>query len=313
MQPIFPKEKPDRAPVLGYEERHKAYTTYNTTQQVAAPAALTWKQHLIAGGLSRGAAVTSMFPVDTVKTRLQMNAGVSLKQVIKPPYYAGYNAAIMSQIPYGMAVFGTYESLKTMLLDKYPTANKMSVFFVAAVAGDLVGSLVLTPGEQIKQRVQGGQYKDPMQAALAIAKNKGWRGFYQGYGSLVARDLPFRAIQLPLYETFKSLYANQRLRGNVDAIGPPQAAFLGACAGMIAAAATNPVDVIKTQMMTGDGKDSVVAAVTKILKNNPKAFLSGMPQRVGFLGGSSAVFFIMYEFIRGTMTDGITLDMDMLG
>lgn len=32
---------------------------------------LTWKQHLLAGGLSRGAAVTSMFPVDTVKTRVR--------------------------------------------------------------------------------------------------------------------------------------------------------------------------------------------------------------------------------------------------
>jgi hypothetical protein len=38
-----------------------------------------------------------------------------------------------------------------------------------------------------------------------------------------------------------------------------------------------------------------------------------MPQRVGFLGGSSAVFFIMYEFIRGTIQNGITVDMEGLG
>mmetsp|Transcript_18072 Transcript_18072/g.44354 ORF Transcript_18072/g.44354 Transcript_18072/m.44354 type:complete len:314 (+) Transcript_18072:279-1220(+) len=313
MQPIFPKETPDKPTALQYEERQRPYTTCDTRIQQTAPVALTLKQHLIAGGLSRGAAVTSMFPVDTIKTRLQMSAAANLKEVIKPPYYAGYNAAIASQIPYGMAVFGTYESMKGALIKRFPDTNKLGLFFVAAVAGDLVGSLVLTPGEVVKQRVQAGQFKDPGAAVVAIYKNKGVRGFYQGYLSLVARDLPFRALQLPLYETFKKFYADKRCCGNIDAIGPPQAAFLGALAGMIAAAATNPVDVIKTQMMLSDGSQGVVAAVAKILKENPAAFLSGMPQRVGFLGGSSAVFFIMYEFIRGTMTDGITLDMDMLG
>ena len=82
---------------------------------------------------------------------------------------------------------------------------------------------------------------------------------------------------------------------------------------MIAAACTNPVDVIKTQMMTGGGNTGVVEAVSKILRERPMALMSGMPQRVGFLGGSSAVFFITYEFIRGTMTGGITLDMEMMG
>lgn len=276
--------------------------------------ALTWKQHLIAGGLSRGAAVTSMFPIDTVKTRLQCGKG-SLAQVMKPPYFSGYNAAIASQIPYGMAVFGTYEASKAMLLERFPTSNKMAIFFVAAVMGDLVGSTVLTPGEVVKQQVQAGLHKDPATAVVSIFREKGVKGFYQGYSSLVARDVPFRAIQLPLYETLRRIYADKRCQGNLDAIGPPQAALLGASAGMTGAALTNPIDVIKTQMMTGSGggKLSLGQAIGKILKENPAAFMAGMPQRVGFLGGSSAVFFITYEFIRGTIQGGITLDMDMMG
>ena len=39
-----------------------------------------------------------------------------------------------------------------------------------------------------------------------------------------------------------------------------------------------------------------------------QGLFAGLPQRVGFLGGSSAVFFIVYEFVRGTLTDGITID-----
>ena len=127
----------------------------------------------------------------------------------------------------------------------------------------------------------------------------------------MARDLPFRAIQLPLYEALKQSYARRFCGGNSDQISPPSAALLGACAGMTAAAATTPVDVIKTQMMCGTGRDSetVGGVVQRLLAaEGPKALFAGLPQRVGFLGGSSAVFFIVYEFVRGTLTDGITID-----
>ena len=97
------------------------------TQFVQSPVvALTWKQHLFAGGLSRGLATTTMFPVDVVKTRvcslirniclwpaecsltawgaqLQANSTLRLRQALRPPYFAGYNAALASQIPYGVA------------------------------------------------------------------------------------------------------------------------------------------------------------------------------------------------------------------
>ena len=38
--------------------------------EITTPITLTWKQHLFAGGLSRGMAVTTMFPIDVVKTRV---------------------------------------------------------------------------------------------------------------------------------------------------------------------------------------------------------------------------------------------------
>jgi hypothetical protein len=46
-----------------------------------------------------------------------------------------------------MAVFGTYETLKTSTLKAFPEAPKLPVYLACAVAGDIVGSLVLTPGE----------------------------------------------------------------------------------------------------------------------------------------------------------------------
>ena len=38
--------------------------------------ALGWKQHLIAGGVARGVAVGSLFPVDSIKTKMQIGQKV---------------------------------------------------------------------------------------------------------------------------------------------------------------------------------------------------------------------------------------------
>eukprot|EP00292_Cryptomonas_paramecium_P000911 CAMPEP_0113665644 /NCGR_PEP_ID=MMETSP0038_2-20120614/2419_1 /TAXON_ID=2898 /ORGANISM="Cryptomonas paramecium" /LENGTH=241 /DNA_ID=CAMNT_0000581019 /DNA_START=146 /DNA_END=867 /DNA_ORIENTATION=- /assembly_acc=CAM_ASM_000170 len=241
MQPIFPKERAAKAPIVILES-----TAPPVRREVSPPVALTWQQHLIAGGVSRGFAVTTMFPIDVVKTRLQANGSLPLKLALKPPYFAGYYAAVCSQIPYGMAVFGTYESLKSVLIKKFPDQPKMLLFFFSAAAGDLAGSLVLTPGEVVKQKVQAGAFKSVGEAIKGILQEKGPRGFYQGYSGLVARDLPFRAIQLPLYEALKQAFANRFCDGSLELISPPSAALLGASAGMVAAAATTPVDVIKT-------------------------------------------------------------------
>mmetsp|Transcript_40905 Transcript_40905/g.83692 ORF Transcript_40905/g.83692 Transcript_40905/m.83692 type:complete len:187 (+) Transcript_40905:550-1110(+) len=183
------------------------------------------------------------------------------------------------------------------------------MYLTAAVLGDIGGSLVLTPGEVVKQKTQAGLNKGNLDALRGILGEKGPRGLYQGYLGLVARDLPFRALQLPMYEQFKVWFAARYFQGCVDDIKPHQAAVIGASAGMLAAGATNPVDVIKTQMMVGKSNQGVFDVIRDVIKTRGIAgFASGMPQRMGFLGGSSAVFFIVYEFVRGTMTDGITIE-----
>mmetsp|Transcript_7192 Transcript_7192/g.11346 ORF Transcript_7192/g.11346 Transcript_7192/m.11346 type:complete len:321 (-) Transcript_7192:34-996(-) len=261
---------------------------------------LTWQQNLLVGGIARAVAVTSVFPVDTIKTRLQAGGSGGLGDALKEgKLFNGYGAALASQIPYGMLVFGTYETNKVFLLKEFPDAPTTLLYLVAAVAGDLAGSLVLTPGEVLKQRVQAGGFPSILAALKGTLASSGPAGLYTGYFGLVARDLPFRAIQLPLYEAFKIAFADRFTSGLVEAIRPEQLAFLGAAAGMISAALTNPVDVTKTKLMTSSKKSTVGNVVTGVLMEQGIAgFAAGMPQRVGFLSGFNACFFIVYEFAR---------------
>jgi solute carrier family 25 S-adenosylmethionine transporter 26 len=223
--------------------------------------------YVCASGIARSISVSIMFPFDSIKSRLQNNTQTHVS------VYAGYRYTICTQAVYGMLVFGTYENLKRRWLEKYEGGG-LYIYFASAVISDMLGSIFLSPCEIIKQNIQIGRYRDVRHAI----ENIGWRGLYRGYGALVVRDLPFRAIQLPLYDRLKEYSDNPQLNGCV--------------AGMTAAAITNPLDVVKTKVMCGNGMSGVADSIKW------QNLFAGLPYRVAYLGGMSSIYFLMYESIR---------------
>lgn len=47
-------------------------------KEVASAEKLSWQQHLIVGGVARGVSVGSLFPIDSIKTRMQVGQKISL-------------------------------------------------------------------------------------------------------------------------------------------------------------------------------------------------------------------------------------------
>lgn len=81
------------------------------------------------------------------------------------------------------------------------------------------------------------------------------RGFYAGFGSFVMRDIPFSAIQFPLYELLKmvSIRVQARRHGQSEAsielpglVNSVNGSIAGATSGFL----TTPLDVLKTRQMT---------------------------------------------------------------
>ena len=62
-----------------------------------------------------------------------------------------------------------------------------------------------------------------------IYKRQGWRGFYVGFGTTVARETPFAFIEFPIYEELKRIWADWQ--GTV--VSPLQGALCGSVAGTI--------------------------------------------------------------------------------
>jgi solute carrier family 25 S-adenosylmethionine transporter 26 len=239
-----------------------------------------WYSHLLIGGVSRSIAVSITYPLDTLKTVMQNNATQNLKYNYHN-LYNGYRYTLVTQALYGMTVFGTYENIKIYLGNE----NNTFAYFQSALIADIIGSVLLCPCEVIKQNVQIGRFT----SVYSVVQSTKLKGLYKGYSGLLLRDLPFRVIQLPLYDTLKDRYGTSLYNS----------CFIGATAGMVAAAITTPTDVIKTQMMCSQEKKNVMQTVKYIyMKAGMMGFVAGLPARVMYLGLTSSLFFVSYETLK---------------
>lgn len=132
---------------------------------------------------------------------------------------------------------------------------------LASSTAELVSCFILTPAEVLKQNAQ--MVTKSSNTASSIKNNATLitlqkfqsqpSQLWRGYTALAARNLPFTAIQFPLFEHLRNTIHNYRKRRNTSSgtlleIGTVTAIAAG-LAGSLAAVITTPIDVIKTRIM----------------------------------------------------------------
>lgn len=90
------------------------------------------RKHLAAAGVARCVSIFGMFPVDTIKTRLQMGQANAFAL---EGLYKGVGGSLFGQVPYGVLTFGSYEMYKKALLEKLPNVKPAFVYALAAICG----------------------------------------------------------------------------------------------------------------------------------------------------------------------------------
>jgi solute carrier family 25 S-adenosylmethionine transporter 26 len=171
--------------------------------------------------------------------------------------------------------FTVYEATKPAIAPYLP---QPLVHGLASATAEAVCCIILAPAEVIKQNAQVASRSDRAPGAPSptrlIARQFLARpaSLWSGYGVLAARNLPFTALQFPVYERLKDALAraNARRRGTrTDAIPLGEQALATAaaagCSGALAAVLTTPVDVVKTRIMLaaarGAPRDDVLTKV----------------------------------------------------
>eukprot|EP00898_Chlorokybus_atmophyticus_P007015 jgi/Chlat1/7314/Chrsp58S06946 len=251
-------------------------------------------RNMLAGAAAGVSVETALYPIDTIKTRLQ--AVAAGKPINLRGLYTGLPGNLVGVAPATAIFFGVYEPVKQALLKRLPEGQSFWAHFAAATSAGTAASLVRVPTEVIKQRLQTGQFTSAITAVKQIVAKEGTRGLYAGYGSFLLRDLPFDAIEFVAYEQLKLVYQRAKLGRELNG---PELAGIGAGAGVVTAVLTTPLDVIKTRLMvqgtTGRYKGIVDCVQTILREEGASTFFSGVGARVMWIGIGGSIFFSVLE------------------
>lgn len=269
---------------------------------------------LIAGGLAGTSVDVALFPIDTLKTRLQSPKGF-LGAGGFTGIYNGLGAAALGSAPGAALFFSTYETLKPIIWEQQQRLgieNPAVSHMVAASLGEAAACLVRVPTEVIKAKMQ-------TQADLTLGKtvravyhettggslvSNVFGGLYRGYAMTLMREIPFAMIQFPLYEKLKVVWGDYQK----SPATPVQAALCGSLSGGLAAGLTTPLDVLKTRLMLGTDSRGVAyrnaADVLRrtVAEEGASALLKGIQPRVMWISIGGFVFFGAYETFKGALT-----------
>ncbi|XP_053285336.1 S-adenosylmethionine mitochondrial carrier protein [Pleuronectes platessa] len=159
---------------------------------------------LVAGGCAGMCVDLTLFPLDTIKTRLQSQQGFYKAGGFRG-IYAGVPSAAVGSFPNAAAFFVTYEGTKSLLSAGGALAAPHMApvtHMLAASLGEVVACLIRVPTEVIKQRAQASPSSTTHHILLATLRAEGVRGLYRGFGSTVLREPPLAG---PLIGVLSSL------------------------------------------------------------------------------------------------------------
>ncbi|KAI0859361.1 mitochondrial carrier domain-containing protein [Xylaria cubensis] len=288
---------------------------------------------LLAGGIAGTTVDLSLFPLDTLKTRLQSRAGFFPSGGFRG-VYRGVGSAVVGSAPGAAFFFCTYEGVKDILSrarrrrqDEDAALAGLGVgvggagagarntwaqpfeHMLAASLGEVAACAVRVPTEVIKQRAQAGQHGGSSAGALrAILGQYGtvgfagvWRELYRGWGITVMREVPFTVIQFPLWEALKGWGRRRRQGAGGQAttveVGAGESALYGSISGAIAAGITTPLDVLKTRVMLSRERESVLTVLRELFANHGvRPFFAGIGPRVMWISAGGAIFLGSYQW-----------------
>lgn len=270
----------------------------------------------LAGAVATMIGDIALHPIDCIKTLQQSNEGAGLsligasKKIMADSgpsgFYSGLGAYVTADGGAGALKFATYEGLKKWVAKKLPDERYAgAALFGCAAAAYVASSVVLIPGELIKQRLQMGMVDSVGGAIKSIWKTEGIAGFFAGSSGVWIRDIPYTMLELGIYDNVKALCVKLRNAKNdgADESGSTQMDEIvsAALAGGITGYLTNPMDLVKTKMMLSpDVYRGFADAWRKTVQEGGLlgALFNGAGARVGYIMPFCTFYLPVYEIIK---------------
>ncbi|XP_028401390.1 kidney mitochondrial carrier protein 1-like [Dendronephthya gigantea] len=228
---------------------------------------MDWRPFLY-GGLASMTAEAATFPIDTTKTRLQLqgqhidvtNKEIRYKGMFSAfvriskeegarALYNGVAPALLRQATYGTIKIGMYHGIKRIIV-KDPKDEKFYYNIISGIVAGAVAAALCTPTDLLKVRMQAQSQgvapaKGMFSSFAAIFREEGFSGLYRGVVPNAQRAAVVAGVELAVYDWCKKkILDNELMEDNV------YTHFLSSfTAGFAGAVASNPIDVVKTRLM----------------------------------------------------------------
>ncbi|XP_058492648.1 mitoferrin-1 [Solea solea] len=277
--------------------------------------------HMTAGAVAGILEHTVMYPVDSVKTRMQSlqpdpNAQYrsvygALKRIIKTEGIfrplRGLNITMMGAGPAHALYFACYERVKRSLSDVIQSGGNSHVANgIAGSVATVLHDAVMNPAEVVKQRMQmyNSPYRGLLDCVQTITRTEGVGAFFRSYSTQLTMNIPFQAVHFITYELMQEQLNPDRH------YHPGSHIVSGAAAGAVSAAITTPLDVCKTLLNTQEnvalnsmnisGHLSGMANAFRTVHRlgGMAAFFKGVQARVIYQMPSTAIAWSVYEFFK---------------
>lgn len=276
-------------------------------------------QNMAAGAFAGIAEHTVMYPIDAIKTRMQVlnpNANTAYTGVLRSTYqiasiegffslWRGMSSVIVGAGPAHAVYFATYEAIKHAMGGNQVGAHHPLAAATSGAAATVASDAFMNPFDVIKQRMQikdsSRMYRSMIDCAKYIHRNEGIGAFYVSYPTTLSMTVPFTALQFLAYESISTAMNPKK------EYDPLTHCLAGAVAGGFAAGLTTPMDVIKTILQTrGTSSDPQIRGVNGFVggcqllysREGLRGFFKGVRPRVVTTMPSTAICWSAYEFSK---------------
>lgn len=263
---------------------------------------------IIAGSTAGAVEIAITYPAEFAKTRTQLNQRLATGQKLPwPPFgaqwYAGCTTLIIGNSAKAGIRFVAFDQYKSLLADENGKMTGPRTVLAGFGAGVTESLLAVTPTESIKttliddRKSANPRLRGFLHAVPVIYRERGIRGFFQGFVPTTARQAANSAVRFSSYTFFKQMAESYIAPG--EKLGTVGTFSMGALAGLVTVAVTQPLDTVKTRMQSIEARSlygSSLKCAALIFKNEGVlTFWSGALPRMVRLLMSGGIVFTMYE------------------
>ncbi|KAL6806814.1 mitochondrial carrier domain-containing protein [Trichoderma sp. SZMC 28013] len=292
---------------------------------MAEPKPLPFQYQFAAGAIAGVSEILTMYPLDVVKTRVQLQTGSGsgaeayngmldcFKKIIKQEgfsrLYRGITAPILMEAPKRATKFSANDSWGAVYRNLFGVEkmNQSLSVLTGATAG-ATEAIVVVPFELVKIRLQdkasAGKYNGMVDCVVKIVKNEGPLTLYQGLESTMWRHILWNAGYFGcIFQVRQMLPKAETGRGKIgnDLIS-------GAIGGTIGTILNTPLDVVKSRIQNTPKVPGQIpkynwafpSVVTVFREEGFGALYKGFLPKVLRLGPGGGILLVVFTTVMDT-------------